>query len=275
MQQQIEDLKQVQMEKQLLLKEAATRKKLLALKQQLQADSATPKLTAKVNNAASSRTADDIKAVPKTAQSEKMHTTEHEGITRLSVSMNGNWPTRLGVKLQPSEISPPPSSSSSINTTTTTTSTIKINSSMSQDTSFVKDEKKLKFKKSSFGPLSLDTTTLSDKASATDHKPDVIASVNKTKQMSSPRVDKREVIIANQTKSSAKESNDHVPTVAGNSNTSTRQRLAVPDKIKETEYMSAVTKQKARVSRIRKAIQAAVVIQRAWRKYKQNHVILK
>ena len=49
-------------------------------RQQIQADSATLKLTAKVYNATSSRAADDLMAAPKTAQSEKMHTTEHEGI---------------------------------------------------------------------------------------------------------------------------------------------------------------------------------------------------
>ena len=46
-----------------------------------------------------------------------------------------------------------------------------------------------------------------------------------------------------------------------------RQKLMLPEEIKETEYMSALQRQKARVSRIRRCIVAATVIQRAWRDY--------
>ena len=262
------------MEKQMLLKEAATRKKLLALKQQLQADSkmhSTNKLTAKGQNEASSKTstADNREMVaPKTAQSEKLHTTEYEATTRLSMSLNGNWPTRMSVNSQPSETP----ASSSITTTTTTNNTSKANPGVSQDKSSMQEEKKLKYKQSSFGPLLLDTTSSSDKASTIDHKPGV---ADKVKEVTSPRVNKEKVVTLNQNKSSIKESNDSTAKCAHNPNTIARQRLAVPDTVKETEYMSAVTKQKSRVSKIRKAIQAAVIIQRAWRKYKQNHVILK
>jgi len=51
-------------------------------------------------------------------------------------------------------------------------------------------------------------------------------------------------------------------------NTGTRPRLTLPEEIKETEYMTAIQRQKARVSRIRRCIAAATVIQRAWREYK-------
>ena len=262
------------MEKQLLLKEAATRKKLLALKQQLQADSgmhSSNKLIAKVQNEseASSRNAVDTAAAPKTAQSEKLHITEHEGSVhdQLSMSINGNFPTRLSIKSQPSQ-APPPSA-----ITTTTANTKKVNSNISHDKSSVKEEKKSKYKQSSFGSLLLDTTTLSNSTSATDHKSE-LASGNKTKQaVSPPSVDKKEVVTTTETKSSSNantSSNDTIVTTAHNPKPMTRQRLAVPDTIKETEYMSAVTKQKARVSKIRRAIQAAIVIQRAWRKYKQK-----
>lgn len=47
-------------------------------------------------------------------------------------------------------------------------------------------------------------------------------------------------------------------------------KLTLPEEIKETEYMSALQRQKARVSRIRRCIAAATVIQRAWRDYKRN-----
>jgi hypothetical protein len=44
-----------------------------------------------------------------------------------------------------------------------------------------------------------------------------------------------------------------------------KEKLTIPEEVKETEYMSAVQKQKVRVSRIRRCIVAATVIQRAWR----------
>ena len=46
------------------------------------------------------------------------------------------------------------------------------------------------------------------------------------------------------------------------------QKLTLPEEIKETEYMSAIQRQKVRVSKIRRCIVAATVIQRAWRNYK-------
>lgn len=47
---------------------------------------------------------------------------------------------------------------------------------------------------------------------------------------------------------------------------SRREKLTIPEEIKETEYMNAIQRQKARVSRIRRCIVAATVIQRAWRR---------
>lgn len=49
-----------------------------------------------------------------------------------------------------------------------------------------------------------------------------------------------------------------------------KPRLTLPEEVKETEYMTAVQRQKVRVSRIRRCIIAATVIQRAWREYKQR-----
>ena len=49
---------------------------------------------------------------------------------------------------------------------------------------------------------------------------------------------------------------------------SARPKLTLPEEIKETEYMTALQRQKARVSRIRRCIVAATVIQRAWREHK-------
>ena len=53
-------------------------------------------------------------------------------------------------------------------------------------------------------------------------------------------------------------------------NNGLKPRLTLPEEVKETEYMTAVQRQKVRVSRIRRCIIAATVIQRAWREYKQR-----
>ena len=47
-------------------------------------------------------------------------------------------------------------------------------------------------------------------------------------------------------------------------------KLTLPEAIKETEYMTALQRQKARVSRIRRCIIAATVIQRTWRNHKER-----
>ena len=257
------------MEKQLLLKEAATRKKLLALKQQLQTDSGLRATNNKLNEVSNKNVADaDTAVAPKTAQSEKLHIPEHEDDVRLSMSMNGNFPTKLSIKSpQPSQASPP-------STITTSTNTNIVNGTISRDKSTAEEVKKSKYKRSSFSSLLLHTTALLDDTSTPDHKPELIASVDKTKQtVSPPNAEKKKVNNLTETKSCANSSsNDTIAKAAPpNPKPTTRQRLAVPDTIKETEYMSAVTKQKTRVSKIRRAIQAAIVIQRAWRKYKQNH----
>ncbi len=49
-------------------------------------------------------------------------------------------------------------------------------------------------------------------------------------------------------------------------------KLTLPDEVKETEYMTAIQKQKARVSKIRRCIVAATLIQRAWRTHKQKQL---
>ena len=48
-----------------------------------------------------------------------------------------------------------------------------------------------------------------------------------------------------------------------------QQRMPLPEEVKEREYMSAVQQQRLRVSRIRRCIAAATVIQRAWRLHRQ------
>lgn len=52
----------------------------------------------------------------------------------------------------------------------------------------------------------------------------------------------------------------------------TRAKLTLPEEVKETEYMSAVQKQRVRVSKIRRCIVAATVIQRAWRQRRNQQL---
>ena len=49
-----------------------------------------------------------------------------------------------------------------------------------------------------------------------------------------------------------------------------QQRMPLPEEVKEREYMSAVQQQRLRVSRIRRCIAAATVIQRVWRLHRQT-----
>ena len=73
MQQELEELKQVQMEKQLQLKEAATRQKLIALKQKLKSDSKMPSTKSQIIENTRDTTANgtvNLPVTPKTAQSE-------------------------------------------------------------------------------------------------------------------------------------------------------------------------------------------------------------
>ena len=215
------------MEKQLLLKEAATRKKLLALKQQLHADSgihSTNKLTAKARSEASAKIADDITTAPKTAQSEKLHVTKHEGNVQLSMSMNGNFSTRLSVKSQPFQAPPP---SPTIGNTVSTNGK-KIYSSVGHDKSSVNEETKSKYKQSSFGSLVLDTTVPSHNTSATNCKPEkLVASIGKAKRAISPSVDKNKMITITDAKNSTDTSSNNATPKSV-----TKQRLAVPDTVK-------------------------------------------
>ena len=50
-----------------------------------------------------------------------------------------------------------------------------------------------------------------------------------------------------------------------------REKLTLPKMVKETEYMTAVERQKVRVAKIRRCMVAATVIQRAWRHHKASH----
>lgn len=49
-----------------------------------------------------------------------------------------------------------------------------------------------------------------------------------------------------------------------------KSRRAIPENESEKQYVSAAAKHKERVERIRKAMRAAIIIQRSWRRYRQK-----
>ena len=55
--------------------------------------------------------------------------------------------------------------------------------------------------------------------------------------------------------------------------TNSKARLTLPPEVKETKYMTSLQKQKSRVSKIRRCIVAATVIQRAWRAHRSRELV--
>ena len=268
MQQELEELKQVQMEKQLQLKEAATRQKLLALKQQLKSDTRmqTMQLLTGENICASDATGNrtvNLPVTPKTAQSEITKTDDSS--VHLSMSMDGKWPsTTKYEKIKPHQLT-----------------TMKENNT---NTTTIKQDKRLKYQTSMFSSLLPNTfkpTSADDKSFTTERKPAIF--LDDTKPATSPCKHETPTQIDKPKSSNENIKNDADTLVIATTNTNTtatatscdkpvvKHKLAVPDMVKETEYMSALNKQKARVSKIRRAIHAAEVIQKAWRRYKQIH----
>jgi len=268
MQQELEELKQVQLDKQLQLKEAATRQKLLALKQQLKSD--TRRLFTKPNTNQNMQNCDrtanrttNVPVTPKTAQSDSTdHTKTADDSTQLSLSMDGKWPTKC---------------EKAKHHLLTTTKGNSVNAAIT------KQDKRLKYQTSTFNSLLPDAfkpSSAGDTPLKTDRKSATV--FDDTKQATSPCKNDTPAPIDKSTndgiENDLRSTDTQVTATTDNTTTATLQcnpvmknRLAVPDTVKETEYMSALNKQKARVSRIRRAIHAAEVIQKAWRKYKQKH----
>ena len=257
MQQELEELKQVQMEKQLQLKEAATRQKLMALKQQLKSDSKMPATKPKIvqNTRSSDITANgtvNLPVTPRTAQSETTgHTKANCSGVQLSMSIDGKWPCNIK-----SQYTKP----------------------TTENTTTPKQDKQLKYQSSTFSSLLPDAfkpISSNDKSFIIDNKPGIV--LDDTKQATSNK--KETSTHMDKPKSSDENAHSDLKsrTPSANANSTSqhkpvvRHKLAVPEMVKEIEYMSALNKQKARVSRIRRAIHAAEVIQKAWRKYKQTH----
>ena len=230
------------MEKQLELKEASTRRKVLALKQQLQSGSKPPATTPeKLSTSAMSE------AIPMSKSDQ----------TVLSSNIQKIHKTEMTTSLNNSPLQTPP-----IVQSTVSTSVQGSNQSRTTHTLHRSDSERTKV--SANGPIEVSEASpspvinrLTPATSMTDphnigNKQETNLHKKAINQESSPPP-----VTTLSTKTDVLRSRSH-------------QKLTLPEEIKETEYMSALQRQKARVSRIRRCIVAATVIQRAWRDYTDN-----
>ena len=241
-QQQIDKLRISQMEKQLALKEASTRRKILALKQQLQSAGSKPS-TAPAKPFTESDAVLQMKHENASIQSSKS-----DDVMMTSKGRSEKLPDFSDSPIQ----QPPPVHKVQLqNTILTATPMHSVN-----ETKFIGHSQKA--------------------SESTRTKPHMSVEVSTSSQMvtSSSLTSSTESAMDRQgTTNSAnkKAANQEIGTFSKPSNQQKcHQKLTLPEEIKETEYMSAIQRQKARVSRIRRCIVAATVIQRAWRDYKHK-----
>ena len=205
------------MEKKLELREASTRRKILALKQQLQSSSKPPATAPERQS--TSTLATMSKGIPPSKSDQTMLSSSR--VQNIQSDSDPSKRTKLPVTspIEISKESPTPV----INRLTPSEG---IAATDSQNVTLNKQEAKLCKK------------TAADKDSSSPPQAPDIDPVTTTPSTKPDTPDSR-----------------------------SRQKLTLPEEIKETEYMSALQRQKARVSRIRRCIVAATVIQRAWRDY--------
>ena len=222
------------MEKQLELKEASTRRKILALKQQLQGGSKPPS-TAPAKPSTHTAALPSKGSIPSSKSDQLLATIQPQlGTYREKPS---HW-----------------SESSSVQTNIVH-STMMPTHRPSHDTSDVPSNK-----------LTQKVTSRIRSDITKRHTPSQLEISSDSVTIQSTPNDRSDPATASNKKSQASGStNGNPPTPQSRT---LRQKLTLPEEIKETEYMSAVQRQKARVCRIRRCIVAATVIQRAWRDYK-------
>ena len=231
------------MEKQLELKEASTRRKILALKQQLQGGTRPP-------STAPAKPAMHITVPP---LKESIPTSKSDHLVTFQSTV-GSREDKVSHKTEPSSHLPT------------------IGTYSSKAPTHLSCQSEMSLKESSLKAKDKTTHTLSQ----TGNQGSIGARSNTSYGSSNANNVTTTSITTSLAINSAlqPQSNDSANQKGGDhSNTSAsrtpRQKLTLPEEIKETEYMSAVQRQKARVSRIRRCIVAATVIQRAWRDYKQ------
>ena len=240
MQEQIESLRISQLEKQLALKEASTRSKILSLKQQL----------LHVPPAASE--------TPRSAPA-SMGQTATSSSTQFSPPPSTLQPP--STQFSPSLLAPKSSPTTQFSATSSTTvqhaPLTSVVPHKSPDIAPPSSRQK---------PASL--ASPNSKAQTVPSLPITIQAWSKP---TSPLAHKQLANIATESRNSTltADSTTTSPSYKETESVKAKTKLTLPEEVKETEYMTALQRQKARVSRIRRCIVAATVIQRAWREYKQ------
>ena len=237
-QQQIERLRISQMEKQLELKEASTRRKILALRQQLQSGSKPP-ATAPEKRSMSTSTMSEAIPMSKSDQTVLSSNTQKFHKTEMATSLNN------------SPLQTPP----------TVQSTISTSGQGTRETYTLHRSNSKRTKESAHGPIEFSKVSPSPVINRLT--PDSI--IDPHNIIGNKQETKLHEKTVNQESSPSPVTTPSTKTDVPRSRS--RQKLTLPEEIKETEYMSALQRQKARVSRIRRCIVAATVIQRAWRDY--------
>ena len=232
------------MEKQLELKEASTRRKILALKQQLQSGNKPPATAPEKRSMSTSATMSE--AIPKSKSDQ----------TVLS-NKTSNDITSTSLSNSPQQTLP-----SHVVQSTLSTSEQETNQSRAVHTQHRpggSDRNKVSV------PTEISTLKALPAPVTNRLMPDNMMDPHIRNKQETKRHEKA----ANQEPSPPAMSSPSTKTDMPSSRS--RQKLTLPEEIKETEYMSALQRQKARVSRIRRCIVAATVIQRAWRDYKKRN----
>ena len=239
-QQQIERLRVSQMEKQLQLKEASTRRKILALKQQLLSGNKPPPTAPAKSSPNNTLPTNYIKASVPSSKSDEIHLSSQSRtekklpqFIKQSPVPSLHEPHMRGISSISSHVKP-----ATVETTTKEVLSQRITERVKRQLSPTVESNSKVGGTSQTVSGNKPTTTAAEKI--------------KPKQNVTEKVRQEGV------KFSSTQSREKVP----------HQKLTLPEEIKETEYMTALQRQKARVSRIRRCIVAATVIQRAWREYR-------
>lgn len=260
------------MEKQLELKEATTRRKILALKQQLQGNGTQryEQRTSTTRDVPSSSTSNIPSMSPAPLNTKQtlsspspVYTNQYQNVSNSKQSVR--------VLQSPAQTTPtsPPLNSNPVR--------VSIESSHYPDSQRLWQKNSTRNDNSSSVPSDqpsrarLQVQDISEPFTST-HTTKAFTTLDDSDKANSEQV----VRITSEKRQSQEHSKDTSTTEkpvpkSQSSNSTRRDKLTLPEEIKETEYMSALQRQKARVSRIRRCIVAATVIQRAWRDYKNNH----
>ena len=237
------------MEKQLELKEASTRRRILALKQQLQSGNKPPAT-------APAKQSMYISATNHTNDAKKAPIPMSKNDQTVS-SSNVHNRTEMTVRLSDSPIQMLTSPSHKVRNASTQGN----NETRAVCVQQIGDSERIKLS----APTEISKASLIPQAI---HHINNLAPHTLSSKSDPPFNNKKETKlidtkVVNQVPSTSSMTSPSSRTPRPNS----RQKLTLPEEIKETEYMSALQRQKARVSRIRRCIVAATVIQRAWRDY--------